>query len=75
MIYLKDSRHVSRPAPRHIPAGAPFPEKNSILGVIYEVLLWADMNAATLLGARGCSVIAVGHLQCFGAKQISNHNY
>ena len=33
----------------------PFPEVKSILGVIYGVLLWADMNAATPLGAWGRS--------------------
>ena len=37
---------------------APFPEENSILGVIYGVLLLADMNAATPLGSRGRSVIS-----------------
>ena len=30
-----------------------------MLGVMYGVVLWAEMNAATPLGARGCSVIAV----------------
>ena len=51
--------------PRKISAAAPYtpyypiPRGNSILGVIYGVLLWADMNAATPLGARGCSVTAV----------------
>ena len=40
------------------PRTAPFPEKKSILGVIYGVLLWADINAATPLGAWGalCNV-------------------
>ena len=38
----------------------PFPEDKSILGVIYGVLLWADMNAATPLGARGRCVISLG---------------
>ena len=33
--------------------------KISILGVIYGVLLWADMNAATPLGALGRSVISL----------------
>ena len=37
----------------------PFPSEKSILGVIYRVLLWADMNAATPLGARGRSVISL----------------
>ena len=32
----------------------------AILGVIYGVLLWADMNAATPLGAWGRSVISLG---------------
>ena len=38
----------------------PFPTvkiHTRILGVIYGVLLWADMNTATPLGARGRSVI------------------
>ena len=43
------------PAPPYYP----FPEETSILGVIYGVLLWADMNAATPLGAWGRSVISV----------------
>ena len=34
-----------------------FHRGKSILGVIYRVLLWADMNAATPLGAWGRSVI------------------
>ena len=44
---------------RQIPAAAlrprttPFPEGKSTLVVIYGVLLWADMNAATPLGAWG----------------------
>ena len=37
----------------------PFPEEKFILGVIYGGLLWADMNAATPLGARGRSVISL----------------
>ena len=41
------------PAPPYYP----FPRVKSILGVIYGVLLWADMNTATPLGARGRSVI------------------
>ena len=41
------------PAPRT----SPFPEEKSMLGVIYRVLLLADMNAATPLGAWGRSVI------------------
>ena len=36
------------------------PEIKSILGVICGVLLWADMNAATPLGAWGRSVISLG---------------
>ena len=42
------------PAPPYYP----FPRGKSILGVIYEVLLWADINAATLLGVRERSVIS-----------------
>ena len=34
-------------------------EKSFILGVIYGILLWADMNAATPLGARGRSVMSL----------------
>ena len=37
------------PAPPYYP----FPEEKFILGVVYGVLLWADMNAAILLGAWG----------------------
>ena len=37
------------------PRTTPSLEENSILGVIYGVLLWADMNAATPPGARGRS--------------------
>ena len=40
------------------PHTTPLPEETSLLGVIYGVLLWADMNAATPLGARGRSVIS-----------------
>ena len=35
------------------PHTTPFPEEMAILGVISGVLLWADMNAATSLGAWG----------------------
>ena len=31
------------------------------VGVIYGVLLWADMNAATQLGAWGRSVMSLAH--------------
>ena len=41
------------------PHTTPFPEENSILGVIYGVLLWADMNAATPLGPRGRSAMSL----------------
>ena len=41
------------------PLVTPIPEGNSILGVIYGVLLWADMNAATPLMARWRSVITL----------------
>ena len=41
------------------PRTTPFPEEKSTLGVIYGVLLWADMNAATPLGAWGRSVISL----------------
>ena len=38
------------------PHNTPYPEGKSILGVIYGVLLWADMNAATPLGTWGRSI-------------------
>ena len=40
----------------------PVPRGKSILGVIYGVLLWADMNAATPLGPRGRSAMSLGCL-------------
>ena len=43
------------------PRTTPFPEEKSIPGVICGVLLWADMNAATPLGAWGCSGIGSAH--------------
>ena len=46
------------------PRTTPFPEEASILGVIYGVLLWADMNAATPLGARGRSAISLAGVAC-----------
>ena len=39
------------------PRATPFPEERSTLGVIYGVLLWADMHTATPPGALGRSVI------------------
>ena len=44
----------------HAPPYYPIPRGKSILGVKNEVLLWADMNAATPLVARGCSVMSLG---------------
>ena len=41
------------------PRPTPLPEEKSILGVIYGVLLWADMNAATPLGVWGRSVMSL----------------
>ena len=41
------------------PRTTPLPEEKHTLGVIYGVLLWADMNAATPLGARGRLVISI----------------
>ena len=38
------------PPPPHT---TPFPEENAILGVMYGVLLWADMNASTPPGNAG----------------------
>ena len=57
--YLRGS--MQHTVSRQIPAAAsappyestPFPRGKSTLGVIYGVLLWADMNAATPLGRRG----------------------
>ena len=51
------------------PRTTPFPEEKSILGVIYGVLLWADMNAATPLGARGRSVMSLDCLVVAAAWQ------
>ena len=41
------------------PHTTPFQEEKYILGVIYGGLLWADMNAATPLGAWGRSVMSL----------------
>ena len=41
------------------PRTTPFPEEKSMLGLIYGVLLWADMDAATPPGALGPSVISL----------------
>ena len=41
------------------PRTTPFPEGKYILGVIYGVLLWADMNTAIPLGAWGRSVMSL----------------
>ena len=52
----------SRQTPAAAPCAPVLPhllEENSILGVIYGVVLWADMNAATPLGARGRSVMSL----------------
>ena len=45
-----DEVNVSCCTPR--PRATPFPEGSSILGIIYQVLLWADMNTATPPGSR-----------------------
>ena len=60
-VITTQARRVAQYMSRQIPAAAacyplrhrttPFPEEKSILGVIYGVLRWADMNAATPLGA------------------------
>ena len=42
-----NSQLLLPPAPPYYP----FPRRKSILGVTYGVLLWADMNTATPLGA------------------------
>ena len=41
------------------PRTTPFPEEKSTFGVIYVVLLWADMNAATPLGRGGALLFRV----------------
>ena len=41
------------------PNTTPFPEGKPIPGVIYGGLLWADMNAATPLGAWGRSMMSL----------------
>jgi hypothetical protein len=46
-LLVKVNPSCCSPCPRTTPS----PEEKSILGVIYGVLLWADMNAATPLGA------------------------
>ena len=46
------------------PRTTSLPEGKSILGVIYGVLLWADMDAGTPLGAWGRSVMSVGRARC-----------
>ena len=51
------SRCTLRPPAR---STTPPPEEISILGVIYGVLLWADMNAATPPGSRGRSALCAG---------------
>ena len=55
MDVLQGKFQLLPPAPPYYP----FPEEKSILGVIYGVLLWADMNAATPLGAQGRSVMSL----------------
>ena len=58
---LKGHTHTkvnSSCCPLH-PRTTPFPEEKSILGVICEVLLWADMNDATPLGAWGRSMMSL----------------
>ena len=53
------------------PRTTPSPEENSILGVIYGVLLWTDMNAATPLGVRGRSALCAGSAP---ATESSSHH-
>ena len=48
------------------PRTTPSPEENSILGVMYGVWLWADMNAATPLGSPGRSDLRTVHLRRAG---------
>ena len=42
-----------------LPPAPPYYAERSLPGVIYGVLLWADMNTATPLGAWGRSVISL----------------
>ena len=44
------------------PHTTPFSEEKPIPGVIYGVLLWADMNAATPLGAWGRSAMSLAYI-------------
>ena len=53
-------RQITATAPCPLrPRTTPFSEEKSILGVLHGVLLWADMNAATALGAWGRCVITL----------------
>ena len=45
------------PAPLHYP----FSREKSMLRATHDVSLWADMNAATPLGAWGRSVVSTGN--------------
>ena len=56
---LGGTRQMSAAAPCDPVLPLP-PEENSILGVIYGGLLWADMNAATPPGSRGRSALCAG---------------
>ena len=56
---LKDNPSCCTLRPRTTPS----PEEKSMLGLMYGVLLWASINAATPLGARGCSVIDVERIK------------
>ena len=60
LTWLACARQIPAAAP--CPPYYPFPRGKSILGVIYGVLLWADMNAATPLRAWGRSVISLAVL-------------
>ena len=51
---------LQQPQGKSQPHTTPFTEEKSILGVTYGVLLWADTNAATPLGAWACSVMSLG---------------
>ena len=61
----------------------PFPREISLLGIIW-VLLWADMNAATLPGSRGrtalcavcsCAIICRGRVTTHRASPNPNMNF
>ena len=60
------------------PHTTPFPEDTSILGVIYGVVLLADMNAATPLGASANTLRKAAELElqrCISQMQASGPHF